>query len=63
LAYARNRIPVYWIINLVDWQSEVYTAPGARGYLSCRVFKPGQDVPVVIAGKPAGRIAVMAVLP
>jgi Uma2 family endonuclease len=62
-AYARGRIPVYWIINLVDRQVEVYRSPGPRGYRSSRVFKPGQHVPVVIAGKEVGLIAVDDVLP
>lgn len=63
LAYARGRIPVYWIINLIERQVEVYSAPGPRGYRSSEVYRPGQDVPVVIAGKPAGWVAVNAVLP
>src|SRR5262249_942521 len=25
--YARNRIPTYWIVNLIDQQVEVYTVP------------------------------------
>jgi Uma2 family endonuclease len=62
-AYARGRIPVYWIINLVDRQVEVYSRPGARGYRSSRVYKPGQTIPVVIAGRRVGRIAVADILP
>jgi Uma2 family endonuclease len=62
-AYGRGRIPVYWIINLVDRQVEVYSRPSARGYRSRRIYKPGEDVPVVIAGKRVGRIAVADVLP
>ncbi len=31
-ASARGRIPVYWIINLVDRQVEVYSGPRAGGY-------------------------------
>jgi Uma2 family endonuclease len=62
-AYARGRIPVYWIINLIDRQVEVYSRPSARGYRSSRVYKPGEDIPVVIAGSEAGRIAVADILP
>jgi Uma2 family endonuclease len=62
-AYGRGRIPVYWIINLVDRQVEVYSRPSARGYRSSRVYKPGQEIPVVIAGSRVGRIAVADVLP
>jgi Uma2 family endonuclease len=63
MAYARGRIPVYWIINLIDRQVEVYSRPSARGYRSRRVYKPGQEIPVVIAGAEVGRIAVAAILP
>ena len=31
-AYARGRIPVYWIVNLIDRQVEVYFRPGKSGY-------------------------------
>jgi Uma2 family endonuclease len=62
-AYARGRIPVYWIINLVDRQVEVYSRPGVRGYRSSRVYKPGETIPVVIAGIRVGRIAVADLLP
>ena len=33
-AYARGRIPVYWIVNLVNRQVEVYSRPGKTGYKS-----------------------------
>ena len=62
-AYGRGRIPVYWLINLVDRQVEVYSSPSARGYRSRRVYKLGQEVPVVIAGAEVGRVAVADVLP
>jgi len=32
-------------------------------YRLCEVFKPGQDVPVVIHGVEVGRIAVADILP
>jgi Uma2 family endonuclease len=62
-AYARGRIPVYWIINLVDRQVEVYSNPRAGKYRSSQVYRPGQEVPVVIAGVEVGRVAVANVLP
>ena len=62
-AYARARVPVYWIINLIDRQVEVYSGPSASGYRSSQVYKTGQDVPVVIAGIPVGRLAAGDVLP
>jgi hypothetical protein len=63
LAYARSGIPIYWIVNLVDNQIEVYCQPTPDGYRSRHDFKPGQDVPVVIDGVEVGRIAVSAILP
>jgi Putative restriction endonuclease len=62
-AYARGRIPIYWIINLVDRQVEVYSNPRRGQYGSSQVFKPGQDVPIVIDGVEVGRIAVADLLP
>jgi Uma2 family endonuclease len=63
LAYAKGRIPVYWIVNLVDRQVEVYTGPSVGGYLSRQDFKPGEAVPVVIDGAEVSRIAVADILP
>ncbi len=62
-AYAQGRIPVYWIINLVDRQVEVYTDPGTSTYHCRDDFRPGQDVPVVIDGIEVGRIATANILP
>jgi Uma2 family endonuclease len=62
-AYARGRIAIYWIINLVDRQVEVYSNPRRGQYRSSQVFKPGQDVPIVIDGVEVGRIAVAVLLP
>ena len=45
-AYARDGIAVYWIVNLVDRQVEVYTRPVKAGrYRSRKDYKPGQHVP------------------
>jgi Uma2 family endonuclease len=63
VAYARGGILVYWIVNLVDDQVEVYSDPGPDGYRSSQSVKRGQDVPVVIDGVELGRIAVADVLP
>jgi Uma2 family endonuclease len=62
-AYATGNIPVYWIVNLVDGQVEVYTGPGPTGYQSRQDFTHGQTVPVVIDGREVGRIAVADILP
>ena len=65
--YARAKIPVYWIVNLIDRQVEVYTNPtgsGARAkYRDCQVFGQDGTVPVVLDGQEVGRIAVRELLP
>jgi Uma2 family endonuclease len=61
--YAASGIPVYWIVNLVDRQLEVYSNPGPAGYADAVAVKPGQDVPVVIDGVEVGRIAVADMFP
>src|SRR5262249_32440381 len=61
--YAQARIPVYWIINLVDRQVEVYSSPRRGEYRSSQLLKPGQDVPLVIDGSEIGSIAVADLLP
>ncbi len=63
LAYAKGRIPIYWIVNLVDRQVEVYSDPTPDGYRSMQIFTPGQDIPVAIDGVEVGRIAVADILP
>ncbi len=62
-AYAKGRIPVYWIVNLVDGQVEVYTDTGPNGYSTCQIFVPGQEIPVVIEGVVVGQIAAADILP
>ena len=62
-ACAKGGIPEYWIVSLVDGQVEVYSDPASEGYRSVQIFKPDQEVPVVIDGVEVGRIAVAAILP
>jgi len=65
LNYARSGIPVYWIVNLVDHQVEVYTDPTAAGYASREVyaqFLSAQLAPLVIDGMEVGQIAVADIL-
>ena len=61
--YAKGRIGVYWIVNLIDRQVEVYTVKRRGGYGKPRIFKPGQSVPVVIDGVEVGQIVVSEILP
>jgi Uma2 family endonuclease len=61
--YARGGILIYWIVNLIDRQVEVYTDPGPAGYATRQDFPSGQQVPVVIDGQQVGQIAVDDILP
>jgi Uma2 family endonuclease len=63
VTYGASGIPVYWIVNLVDRQIEVYTGPKSDGYGDVRVYQPGDDVPVVLDGTEVGRLAVSDILP
>ena len=63
VAYARGRIPAYWIVNLADRQVEAFANPGPEGYGSSQVYREGQAVPVVIGGVRLGEIAVSDILP
>ena len=61
--YGAGDIPVYWIVNLVDGQVEVYTDPGPDGYRSHEVLAPGHTLRVVLDGVEVGEIAVADILP
>ncbi|MFO0800227.1 MAG: Uma2 family endonuclease [Gemmataceae bacterium] len=63
--YARAGIPVYWIVNLVDGQVEVYTDPAATppAYRTRTDFRPGQDVPLVLDGVAVATIPAAELLP
>lgn len=66
--YAKARIPVYWIVNLEEGQVEVYAGPvtpkKANPHYRPRTdYRPGQDVPLVVAGATVGAVAVADVLP
>ena len=61
--YAAANIPVYWIINLVDRQVEVFSQPVDGAYQHDMIHRFGEFVPVVIDGKPLGQIPLMDLLP
>ena len=61
--YGRAGIPVYWIINLIDRQVEVYLNPDPSGYQSLEVFVPPQVLTVLIDGVEVGEIPVAEILP
>jgi Uma2 family endonuclease len=61
--YGRAGIPVYWIVNLVERQIEVYSSPQPDGYAVRTVYRPGDYVAVVLDGAIVGQIAVAEILP
>ena len=64
--YGRNKIPVYWIVNLKDRVIEVHSQPrnGKNpGYRNIAIHRSGQSVPVVIGKKTVGSIPVSEILP
>jgi Uma2 family endonuclease len=61
--YGPAGIPIYWIVNLVHRQVEVYSDPGPEGYGSRQTYAEGQSVPVVLDGQQLGQIAVDDILP
>jgi Uma2 family endonuclease len=60
--YAACGIPIYWIINLVDHQLEIYSDPQGREYRTARVYSREQDAPLIIDGVEVGRIRVADLL-
>jgi len=65
--YARAGIAVYWLINLVNQQIEVYTQPTQSGkqpdYKQHHLYYPGDMLPVILNGTEIGQIAVRELLP
>jgi Uma2 family endonuclease len=65
--YGGGGVAIYWIVNLVDRQVEVYSVPSGPseplGYRHCEVYVADQEVPLVIAGTEVGRIPVADLLP
>jgi Uma2 family endonuclease len=65
--YARAGINVYWIVNLIDRQIEVYSEPSGPvqrpDYGQTHNFGPTDSVPVVLDGVEVGELAVQELLP
>ncbi len=65
--YARETLPVYWIVNLVDQQIEVYTSPSGVGpasaYQQRQDYHFADQVPFMLAGQTIGHIPVVELLP
>ena len=62
LTHARAA-PTYWIVNLVDRQLEVFTAPDSAGYQARQILGPADRARVVIDGVEVGSINVADMLP
>jgi Uma2 family endonuclease len=64
--YARASIPVYWVVNVIDKQIEVYTQPSGPGdspaYGQRQDYPVGTAVPVVLDGATVGTIPVAEVM-
>ena len=60
--YARVGVPCYWIVNLPERQIEVCTQPTATGkkakYARRKVYKAGDEVPVILDGAEVARLKV-----
>ena len=65
--YARDGIPVYWIVNIPDRRIEVYSDPSGPtdkpAYRNHRDFQSAEEVPVVLEGREVGTITARDVLP
>jgi len=64
--YARDRIPIYWIVNIVDAKVEVYTQPkGGKkaGYRERCDYQADEAVPLMIEDRELALIPVRDLLP
>jgi Uma2 family endonuclease len=65
--YARAGIAIYWLVNLVNQTVTVYTEPDSTAtppdYRRHRVFRRGDQIPVVVDGLLLGHIAVNDIIP
>jgi Uma2 family endonuclease len=65
--FARAAIPIYWIVNLIDRQMEVYTEPSGPAeeprYGKRQDFGENDTVPLVIEGVELAQIPVRDLLP
>ena len=58
--YAREGVPEYWIVNLVDDCVEVYRKPAGEAYAESRAYRRGE---MIAAGPRAQSLAVTDLLP
>jgi Uma2 family endonuclease len=63
LAYSGGGVPIYWIVNLVDGQLEVYAEPSPSGYRQRCVLASDEQVRLEIDGDDVGAIAIASMVP
>lgn len=66
LWYAEAKVPEFWLVNLVEEQVEVYTAPkGGKspGYRQRRDYRKSEKVPLVLDQNEIARIPVAQLCP
>jgi Uma2 family endonuclease len=65
--YARADIAIYWIVNLLDRQVEVYSVPSgptaSPSYAQQKTYGLGETVPLVLAGVKVADLCVQDLLP
>jgi len=65
--YARAKVPIYWIINLIDRQIEVYEQPSGPtpvpGYAKTTIYHAGDPIPLVLDGVSIATFVVSDLLP
>lgn len=65
--YAGAGIPIYWILNLVDWQVEVYSVPrtdrGVSSYERRVEYAVDRDVPFLLDGREVAQVPARLILP
>jgi hypothetical protein len=65
--YAQGRIPIYWIINLVQRQVEAYSRPSGpdpnSGYRRRDDYLINDSIPLILAGQEVAEVAVKSLFP
>ncbi len=61
--YGGGGIPIYWIVNLVQRQLEVYARPVNGTYSALTILKKNELVDLIIDGQAVAQIAVADLLP
>lgn len=65
--YAQAGIPIYWVVNLVERQIEVYSEPAGRHalaeYRRQQIYQATEEIAIQMDGVERGRIAITELLP